>query len=66
MTFDGDDLDDVEGDWLGVPMFFSSYGPEKTKQLVEQAGFEPLEAAVEIQREQLSDVPFLWVLARKR
>ena len=59
------DRDDRVNEWLGVPMFFSSYGPETTQKLVEDAGFDLVETAVETQREQGRDVPFLWVLASK-
>ncbi len=56
---------EVTGQWLGVPMFFSSQGPEATRRLIEETGFELLETAVETQRELGRDVPFLWVLAKK-
>jgi ubiquinone/menaquinone biosynthesis C-methylase UbiE len=52
-------------EWLGVPMFFSCYDPETVVQMVVEAGFEILESAVETQVEQATEIPFLWVLARK-
>jgi hypothetical protein len=36
------------------------------KQLVNKAGFDLLETAIETQMEQSHEVPFLWMLARKR
>ncbi len=52
------------GDWLGVPMFFSSYDAGTLRRLVEEAGFVVERTAVETQREQGRDVPFTWLLAR--
>ncbi len=33
------DLPDWTGEWLGVPMFFSSHGPEENRRLLRAAGF---------------------------
>jgi SAM-dependent methyltransferase len=52
------------GDWLGAPMFFSSYDAATLRCLVEEAGFEIQRTAVESQREQGRDVPFTWILAQ--
>lgn len=60
------DMDDVTGEWLGVPMFFSVFDAETMRGLVQDAGFELVETAVESQWEQDREVPYLWVLARKR
>ena len=64
------EYDDSRGEWLGVPMFLSSFDPETMKRLVTEAGFEFLETAVDTQVEMYPsgsrDVPFLWMLARKR
>jgi ubiquinone/menaquinone biosynthesis C-methylase UbiE len=54
------------GDWLGVPMYFSSLGPEQLKQMVIQQGFDIEEAAIEAQREGEEEIPYLWLIARKR
>jgi cyclopropane fatty-acyl-phospholipid synthase-like methyltransferase len=54
------------GEWLGVPMFFSCYDPEMIKTMIQEAGFEILETAVETQVEQGTEIPYLWVLGRKR
>jgi SAM-dependent methyltransferase len=60
------EYDDVLGEWLGVPMFISCFDPAKMRQMILQAGFELLETAIEAQQEGSSEVPYLWVLARKR
>ena len=55
----------VVGEWLGVPMFFSSFGPEAVEQMIQESGFEILETAIEPQVEQGIEIPYLWVLGRK-
>jgi ubiquinone/menaquinone biosynthesis C-methylase UbiE len=52
--------------WLDVPMFFSCFDPETMRHLIEEAGFEIVETAIETQVEQGNEIPYLWVLARKR
>jgi ubiquinone/menaquinone biosynthesis C-methylase UbiE len=53
-------------DWLGVPMFFSSWDVETNRRLVQEAGFELLRDEVIVQHEPgHGDVPFLWILARR-
>ena len=59
------DLDNVTGQWLGVPMFFSAFGPETLKQIVLETGFEILLTDIESQVERDSEVSYLWVLARR-
>jgi hypothetical protein len=49
-----------------VETFFSSYEPPVTVELVERAGLEVVRADVETIRAPGGEVPFLWVLARKR
>ncbi len=60
------EFDDGVGEWLGVPMFFSSYDPETVKKMVIEAGFEILETTIETQIENTNEVPFLWILSQKR
>ena len=60
------EMNDVTGEWLGVPMFFSSFDPETLTGLVWEAGFEVVETDIESQLEQNSDVSYLWVLAQRR
>lgn len=66
LSMEAGDYDDVIGEWLGVAMFISCYNPETMKQLVTQAGFDLLETAIETQVERDYDVPYFWILARKR
>jgi ferredoxin len=65
VSMEAGEYDDVIGQWLGVPMFISCFDPETTKRLVDEAGFELLETAVETQIERGHEVPFLWLLAHK-
>ena len=65
-SYEVGDMNDVTGEWLGVPMFFSSFDPETMKGLVQEAGFEVLETDIESQLEQNSEVPYLWILAQRR
>jgi cyclopropane fatty-acyl-phospholipid synthase-like methyltransferase len=65
LSTEAGEVEGVVGEWLGVPMFFSSFGPEIAKQLVKEAGFEILVTAIEMQQEGNMDVPYLWLLARK-
>ena len=64
-TFGLNDEADWTGEWLGVSMYFSSFGPDTTRGLLSNAGFELLvDETVEI-REPEGPESFLWVLARK-
>jgi len=55
----------VEPDWLGSPMYWSSYDAQTNRDLVSQAGFSLVEAEVLIDDEDGEAVPFLWILAQK-
>ena len=57
--------DEVEADWLGVPMFFGHHGAKRNRALVRAAGFELETAVVEVEPEDRFDALFLWVVARK-
>lgn len=60
-----EDKPGVVGQWLSVPMYFSSYTPDTTRRLVREAGFEIVRDALEQQREGTTDVTYLWILARR-
>lgn len=60
-----DSPDEVEADWLGAPMFFSHFGAKRNRALVVAAGFEVLEATIEIEPEDRHGARFLWVVARR-
>jgi SAM-dependent methyltransferase len=55
---------DWTGDWLGVPMYFSSHDPDTTRGILTRTGFELLvDEVVEI-HEPDGQASFLWALAR--
>ena len=56
---------DIEGDWLGAPMYWSSFDASTNRQMVAAAGFSVLSASLETAEEDGHPVTFLWVLARK-
>ena len=59
--------DDVDPDWLGVPMSFGGIGPGATLAAVEAAGMTVEDAQVVGEDEgEGRVVAFLWVTARKR
>ncbi|MFQ5795449.1 MAG: class I SAM-dependent methyltransferase [Candidatus Bipolaricaulia bacterium] len=54
-----------EEDWLGAPMYWSSYGSETNKHLVEATGLHIISAREETAEEFGELVTFLWVVAQK-
>jgi cyclopropane fatty-acyl-phospholipid synthase-like methyltransferase len=60
-----DDPGTVE-EWLGAPMFFSSWPPETNEQLLAEAGLVPSLDELVTMREPEASVTFQWVLARRR
>jgi SAM-dependent methyltransferase len=56
--------DEVEDDWLGVPMFFSHFGARRNRRLVEEAGLVVEEAEIRSEPEDRHDARFLWLVAR--
>ncbi|HZQ89551.1 MAG TPA: methyltransferase domain-containing protein [Gaiellaceae bacterium] len=63
-AFGTGDTEAWRGEWLGVPMFFSSYPPETNSRLVREAGFEVVRDEVVEFQEPEGEVRFQWVLAR--
>jgi trans-aconitate methyltransferase len=59
------DVPDAVGTWLGQPMFFSHFDAATTTSLAEAAGFEVLLSKVETQVEEGTQIPYLWLLARR-
>jgi cyclopropane fatty-acyl-phospholipid synthase-like methyltransferase len=59
-----DDPGTVE-EWLGAPMFFSSWAPEINEKLLLSAGLVPLLNELVTMREPEMNVTFQWVLARR-
>lgn len=60
-----DSPSEVEEDWLGVPMFFSSHDAATNRRLVRDVGLRLLSAREEITDEDGVPVTFLWVVAKK-
>jgi len=59
------DIEGWHGEWLGVPMFFSSFLPATNSQLLRDAGFELLRDETVTITEPEGPVKFHWVLARR-
>jgi ubiquinone/menaquinone biosynthesis C-methylase UbiE len=60
------EVEEIVSEWLDVPMYFSSFDSETVMGMVETAGFEILETAVEPQMEGEDEISYLWLLARKK
>jgi cyclopropane fatty-acyl-phospholipid synthase-like methyltransferase len=61
-----EDLPGTVADWLGAPMYFSSYEPGVTRRLLTEAGFDIVRDRIEAQSEGGHEVSYLWLLARRR
>ncbi|MFZ0215812.1 MAG: methyltransferase domain-containing protein [Candidatus Dormiibacterota bacterium] len=59
------ETDGFQDDFVGVPMYFSGYGPEINRQLLEDAGFELVLDEIVTMQEPGGDASFEWVLAQK-
>jgi SAM-dependent methyltransferase len=59
-------LPDWTGEWLGVPMYFSSFDADTNRSLLAAAGFDLLLDEIVEMREPDGDVAFLWALGRNR
>ena len=59
------DSPDWMGEWLGVPMFFSSHKADMNRELLRDAGFSLIIDDVIAMQEPEGEVAFLWVLAEK-
>jgi SAM-dependent methyltransferase len=65
-TFGRSGTEGVQGDWLGVPMFFASYPEEENRDLVRLAGLEiARDEVVAIVEPDEGEARFQWILARK-
>jgi ubiquinone/menaquinone biosynthesis C-methylase UbiE len=56
---------DWTGEWLGVPMFFSSYDAETNRQLLRDTGLTLITDEVVTIHEPEGEATFLWVLTQK-
>ena len=59
------DVEAWTGEWLGVPMFFSSFPPDTNTQLLRGAGFELLRDEPVTITEPEGPVTFHWILGRR-
>jgi cyclopropane fatty-acyl-phospholipid synthase-like methyltransferase len=64
-AFGTTDSEEWTGDWLGAPMFFSSFLPDTNSRLVREAGFEIHRDELVTFREPEGDATFQWVLASR-
>jgi SAM-dependent methyltransferase len=58
------DLPSWTGEWLGVPMFFSSHSAEANLRLLRDAGLDVLRSDLVSMREPEGEATFHWVLCR--
>ena len=58
------DISGWTGEWLGVPMFFSSHDAETNRRVLAGAGLEIVHAEAVTMREPEGDATFLWVICR--
>ena len=56
---------DIEADWLGAPMYWSSFDVDANLRMLRAAGFAILCSRLETAEEDGQPVTFLWVLARR-
>ena len=59
------DLPAWMGDWLGVPMFFSSHSATENQRLLDEAGLEAVRDGIVTMREPEGDATFHWVIRRR-
>ncbi|HEY2868476.1 MAG TPA: class I SAM-dependent methyltransferase [Gaiellales bacterium] len=58
------DLAGSTGEWLGVPMFFSSHSAPENRRLLDEAGLEAVRDEIVTMHEPEGDVTFHWVIRR--
>ena len=61
----GEGGEGTEDDWLGAPMFWSSWGAETNLRLISEAGLHLVASREEVLEENGSPVRHLWVVARR-
>ena len=64
-SFGCSDVPGWHGEWLGVPMYFSSFPSAENARLVESAGLELVRDEVVTIEEPSGPVEFQWILARR-
>ncbi len=61
----GDTVDEVEPEWLGVPMFFAGFSPDENRRLLAEAGFVPVVDEIRDLHEPEGIAVFHYVIARR-
>lgn len=64
-AFGAGDTPAWQGEWLGVPMFFSGFESAVNDRLVREAGLDLLRSEIETIHEPEGDARFHWILARE-
>lgn len=59
------ETDGMQDDFVGVPMYFSGYGPDTNLRLLDEAGFDPVINEIVTMNEPGGESSFQWLLARK-
>jgi cyclopropane fatty-acyl-phospholipid synthase-like methyltransferase len=59
-----DDPDNVR-EWLGTPMFFSSFAADQVLAVLESIGFQVVQEEASVQLEGSDEVSFRWILAQR-
>ena len=65
LSTEADETEGVVSTWLGVPMYFSSFGLEAVVRLAREAGFEIVEAEIEGQVEGGEEIGYLWLVGQR-
>ncbi len=58
--------DGIQDDFVGVPMYFSGYGPDTNLRLLDEAGFDLVINEIVTMNGPGGEDSFQWLLARKR
>jgi len=64
-TLEPYDEPDRTDEWLGVPMFFSAFDPDRTAQLLADVGFTVTDRRIESQLEGEREIEYMWWTATK-
>lgn len=59
------ETDGVQEDFIGVPMYFSSYGPDINREMLQAAGFEIILDEIVTMQEPDFQSSFQWLLVRR-
>jgi ubiquinone/menaquinone biosynthesis C-methylase UbiE len=62
----GNHAADADDNWLGLPMFWSSYDQRTYRQMIERAGFHVVSAEDETDMEFDQPITFHWIVARRQ